>query len=490
MQKICPQGHRSGAVHTLVIPPPKRLPTGTTAETPAAPEEYVESFRRRLAEDGKSPKTIESYAGDVAGFLAHLSDVGEGFTGQIKRSHITGFRNHLLERGYEAATVNKKVNSLASFNRHLVATGLMEETVVDPRRDRVRVASGSERQVEVYTEGQIERLLHFVRGGGVSPRDRAIVMALLYTGVRVSELCGIRLRNLDLLTGSLTVTGKGGKVREVPLRPEVTDAALVKAVTALVNQLHNQLAHHYPSYRKFFSDVDGNTALAFWEEYPSPHLLSDTLVEDLAVLLRSHSHNACSTNKAKKILALVEKDGETKREYQEARDFIVRSIVRDVRFKKKEIGEVEKELKRTVDLLGYRLDTMPGIDTVTACALVSQIGDISRFSSADKLARFAGIAPIKFSSAGKGKDQKSKQGNRELHGIFYFLAIQQVQVSKGSGIPRNPVFLDYYQRKIREGKTKVQALVCVMRRLVNIIYGMMKHKTAYVMPTLPEQKAV
>lgn len=266
--------------------------------------------------------------------------------------------------------------------------------------------------------------------------------------------------------------------------------ALVKAVTALVNQLHNQLAHHYPSYRKFFSDVDGNTALAFWEEYPSPHLLADTSAEELAVLLRRHSHNACSTNKARKILGLVEKDGETKREYQEARDFIVRSIVRDVRFKKKEIEEVEKELKRTVGLLGYRLETMPGIDTVTACALVSQIGDISRFPSADKLARFAGIAPIKFSSAGKGKDQKSKQGNRELHGIFYFLAIQQVQVSKGSGIPRNPVFLDYYQRKIREGKTKVQALVCVMRRLVNIIYGMMKHKTAYVMPTLPEQKAV
>lgn len=227
MQKICPQGHRRGAVHTLVIPPPKRLPTGTTAETPVAtgaPEEYLGGFCRHLAEDGKSPKTIESYAGDVAGFLAHLSDVGEEFNGQIKRFHVTGFRNHLLERGYQVSTVNKKVNSLASFNRHLVAIGLMEDTVVNPRRDRVRVASGSERQVEVYTEGQLERLLHFVRGCRVSPRDRAIVMVLLYTGVRVSELCGIRLRNLDLLTGSLRVTGKGGKVREMPLRPEVTDA--------------------------------------------------------------------------------------------------------------------------------------------------------------------------------------------------------------------------------------------------------------------------
>ena len=92
--------------------------------------------------------------------------------------------------------------------------------------------------------------------------------------------------------------------------------------------------------------------------------------------------------------------------------------------------------------------------------------------------------------ASKGKDQKSKQGNRELHSIPYFLAIQQVQVAKVSKRPRNPVFHNYYQRKINEGKTKKQALVCVMRRLVNIVYGMMKHRTTYVMPEMPEKEAV
>ena len=100
------------------------------------------------------------------------------------------------------------------------------------------------------------------------------------------------------------------------------------------------------------------------------------------------------------------------------------------------------------------------------------------------------LPPVRFSSAGKGKDQKSKQGNRELHSILYFLAIQQVQVAKVSERPRNLVFHDYYHRKIAEGKTKKQALICVMRRLVNIVYGMLKYRTAYVMPDLPEKKAV
>lgn len=85
---------------------------------------------------------------------------------------------------------------------------------------------------------------------------------------------------------------------------------------------------------------------------------------------------------------------------------------------------------------------------------------------------------MKFSSAGKGKEQSSRQGNRQLHGLFYFLAVTMVSRPK-NGKPNHPVFYDYYMRKICEGKTKSQALVCIMRRLVNIVYGMMKNKTEH-----------
>ncbi len=76
-----------------------------------------------------------------------------------------------------------------------------------------------------------------------------------------------------------------------------------------------------------------------------------------------------------------------------------------------------------------------------------------------------------------------------LNRIFHNLAVQQIQVSKGSKKQRNPLFYDYYHRKLAEGKTKKQALICVMRRLVNIIYSMMKHKTEYRAATLKERQA-
>lgn len=76
------------------------------------------------------------------------------------------------------------------------------------------------------------------------------------------------------------------------------------------------------------------------------------------------------------------------------------------------------KLCKLMKTLGYKLETMPGIDTMTAGKIIAEIGDINRFPNADKLARFSGIAPSFFGSGGKGKEQKSRQGNRGLYSIF------------------------------------------------------------------------
>ena len=114
---------------------------------------------------------------------------------------------------------------------------------------------------------------------------------------------------------------------------------------------------------------------------------------------------------------------------------------------------IERELKRLVNLIDYQLETMPGIELVTASALIAEIGDVRRFPNANKLARFAGLRLFTLVLVGKVR-HKSKQGNRALHALFYNLAVQQVQVAKGSKMPRNPVFHAYYQKKLKEGKQK------------------------------------
>ena len=84
-----------------------------------------------------------------------------------------------------------------------------------------------------------------------------------------------------------------------------------------------------------------------------------------------------------------------------------------------------------------------GVNVITAVKILSEIGDIKRFGNANKLARFAGIAPLHLSSSGKGKDMATKQSNRRLQAMIYFLEIQMIQISS-KGTPRHLAFQANY----------------------------------------------
>jgi integrase/recombinase XerD len=184
-----------------------------------------EDFKMSLIEDGKSPKTIESYVGDIKAFKEFLESKGVEFNGTLQRFYVVSYKNFLVDSNYEVATINKRINSIHALNRYLVVTGAMKEIVVENSKDRVKLAYGSERHAEVLTDKQVERILFYIQNDEkVSKRNRMIILLLLYTGLRVSELCDIKVKNIDFLTAQLKVFGKGGKVREVPLKSEVVDA--------------------------------------------------------------------------------------------------------------------------------------------------------------------------------------------------------------------------------------------------------------------------
>ena len=167
------------------------------------------------------------------------------------------------------------------------------------------------------------------------------------------------------------------------------------------------------------------------------------------------------------------------------RDVVTTGIVSDLEHYNEQLEKVDKELELMYHFLGFTLTTIQGVNITTAVKMLAEIGDINRFSNASKLAQFAGIAPLRLSSADKGVDKATKQGNRRLQAILYFLAVQMIQVSS-KGKPRNPAFRAYYERRLLEGKNAKQVLICISRRLVNIIYGMLKNGTDYVMPEVEE----
>lgn len=195
---------------------------GTNTAIESIATRIVADFEEALIANGKATKTLESYVGDIIAFLQWLESKGNSFTGNLKRFHITTYRNYLVQEGFEVNTINKKINSLQSFNQYLLNNNYTNEIAVDLKKDKVKVAAGSEHEVEIFTDTDVEKLLFYIQLEEVSSRDRLIILLLLYTGVRVSELVNINLKDIDILAMNLTVAwGKGGKRREVPLKNEV-----------------------------------------------------------------------------------------------------------------------------------------------------------------------------------------------------------------------------------------------------------------------------
>lgn len=181
-------------------------------------------FEQYLFENGIAPKTIESYVGDVVMFNQYLREQGVREIQQIKRFYVMSYKKRLIDEDYAITTINKKINSLQAYNLFLLKEGVVSEQVVFLGKDQVKIANGSHKEVEVLSEEQVNRLLfHIQDRSKVTERNELILCLLLYTGVRVSELCKIKIKDIDFITNTLNVFGKGGKHREIPLKMELIE---------------------------------------------------------------------------------------------------------------------------------------------------------------------------------------------------------------------------------------------------------------------------
>ncbi|MFV2046288.1 tyrosine-type recombinase/integrase [Metabacillus sp. YM-086] len=183
----------------------------------------AKEFEQWLVEEGKAPTTIQSYVGDVIGFQKYLEEkVAENQL--LSRFAFVRYKQHLLDEVFSSATINKKINSLKVYNDFLRMKGIVNDSFIHIKRDRIKVAAGSEHVVTALSDKEVEQLLFCLEDQRkVSRRNQLIAYLLLYTGVRVSELINIKLSDIDFLTNTLTVRGKGGKVREISMRKDVVE---------------------------------------------------------------------------------------------------------------------------------------------------------------------------------------------------------------------------------------------------------------------------
>ncbi|GAA3948353.1 transposase [Actinoplanes auranticolor] len=131
----------------------------------------------------------------------------------------------------------------------------------------------------------------------------------------------------------------------------------------------------------------------------------------------------------------------------------------------KKIKIANAELTELVDTTGSRLQDLTGIGPSGAARLLGDIGDINRFASRAHFASWSGTAPIDASSGDQNRHRLSRAGNRRINRALHIMAIVQLR--------RDTEGRAYYRRKIAAGKTPMEALRALKRRLSDIVYKRM-----------------
>ena len=131
----------------------------------------------------------------------------------------------------------------------------------------------------------------------------------------------------------------------------------------------------------------------------------------------------------------------------------------------KRIKTADAELKELVTATGSSLLTLHGIGPSSAARLLGDVGDIARFADKGRFASWDGTAPLDASSGDQNRHRLSRAGNRRINRVLHIMAVVALRNDTEGRA--------YYRRRLAVGKTTMEAMRCLKRRLSDLVYRQM-----------------
>jgi integrase/recombinase XerC len=173
--------------------------------------EAAEFIRYLKFQKNCSQHTCRSYRIDLEQFAQFLE---RGKISKADRSTVRAFLAHLHEKGYHPRSISRKIACLKAFFRFLVLRGIRKENPVFA----IRNPKPPERLPNFLSYEEIDRILSAAKPENfLTLRDRTILELLYSSGLRVGELTGLKMEDLNISDDTLKVRGKRGKERIVPV---------------------------------------------------------------------------------------------------------------------------------------------------------------------------------------------------------------------------------------------------------------------------------
>ena len=209
----------------------------------------------------------------------------------------------------------------------------------------------------------------------------------------------------------------------------------------------------FPEYQKIFTDTFGSTSLELLSNCPTPEDIVNIDTQKLYDILSKVSRGRINYDKVSDIQNIAKNSFGIKFALPSF-TFELKQLIAQIQFLESQLKDLENEINSLYETFNCYLTTIPGISNTLAAIILSEIGDINRFSSPTKLVAFAGIDPsINQSGEFTGSENLiSKRGSPFLRRALFLAAF----VAENSNTTLN----DYYQKKIKEGKHHYVATRC------------------------------
>jgi len=247
---------------------------------------------------------------------------------------------------------------------------------------------------------------------------------------------------------------------------------LISSIGDLKRKVIAVLDQVFPEYESVFSDIFGETSKELLLHFQTAEDFENISSEQLQSVLEKVSCKNFTQNKLTQISALAANSfGLTF--CRNSFSLQIKLLIEQIRFIEAQVSDVDSEIKSILKKINSPITSIPGIGDTIAAVILGEIGDISRFSNASKLAAYAGIdATVSQSGEYQASENKmSKRGSPYLRTALFRAAL--------IASFHDPVFSAFYQKKRSEGKHHLTAVGAVARKLCNTIFAVLKNNTQY-----------
>ena len=247
---------------------------------------------------------------------------------------------------------------------------------------------------------------------------------------------------------------------------------LVSSIGDLKRKVICVLDQVFPEYQSVFSDIFGKTSKELLAHFQTTDDFENITADQLKSVLENVTFKGFLKNKITHISELAANSFGLKF-CRDSFALQLKLLIEQITFIEAQVSDVEAEINVILDKINSPITSIPGIGSVTAAVILGEIGDISRFSNASKLAAYAGIdASVSQSGEYQSSNSKmSKRGSPYLRKALFNAALIAAF--------HDPVFSAFYQKKRSEGKHHLTAIGAVARKLCNTIFAVLKYNTPY-----------